>query len=137
MNLLLPLYMAATAGGVDPILSLGNRTYTSGGSGQACGVRFNTDGTLDELDNVSYIASGDYLIPARPRGDYSVYFLTVGMDGGDTEGTWLELNTSREWWIDSAGLTRNTTIYMSYGIRSGTTLGAWDTSGTFQFNVPS
>lgn len=102
------------------------------------GLRFKTNGKYDRrISNVSYVGEGDWLLPnSRVQAqDYSIYVLVVSLNSGsDPINEWVSLgDVEREWF--TTGLDRLGTIYLSFGQRSGTTIGAFDQKTTFTFDV--
>lgn len=74
------------------------------------GVRFNSDGTVDRNQDSVYSqidVATDWVIPngAAP-GVYSIRFTHLSGDvpSGASYGTWLDLTSSRELWLNSFGL---------------------------------
>lgn len=93
----------------------GTQTYSAFAPGATShsGIRINTDSTLDERQNASYIERATWLTGGSPS-DYEVRATVVSgtIDGGDSTGAWLSLSSAREWYIqtetvetDTAGLT--------------------------------
>ncbi len=139
--ILLPMWIAGAQ--VQPALTSIAHDYTSGGSGVKSGVQINTDGYIYQIDGVTYTAKHKWLTPAHKASytDASIYLLTNGMEGGDTTGTWHQVGGSGggniEFWNTSAGLNRYNTLYFSWGVRSGTTLGATDKTVSSTIRVPA
>jgi hypothetical protein len=139
MSILLPIY---ASGSVTPSFGFQNHSYTSGGSSSESAVILKTDGWVYQLDGAVETQKHKWLEPPHKASytDVSIYYLSVGMETGDTIGTWLQLGGSggaqRKFGITSSGLTRNNTLYYSWGVRSGTTLGAFDGSVTSTIAVP-
>ena len=139
MSILLPIYAGGSA---TPAFGFQNHNYTSAGSSSESGIICKTDGKFYEKDGVSEIERFNQISPPHKAGyiAFSVYLLSVGMETGDTVGTWYQIGGSggaqRSWGITSSGFTRNNTLYYSWGVRSGTTLGAFDGSVTSTVNVP-
>lgn len=140
MNPFLPLMIATASGGLSAPKFVGtNKTFESANNTAECAIIFKTDGKIYELDNVTETERGNWLFPPGRAGsaDFSIYFLSNGMETGDTEDTWLSVgDVERKFGITSAGLTRANTVYYSYGVRSGSTLGSFDHSHTATLTVP-
>jgi hypothetical protein len=139
----MPLLVGAAAGSVAPALTSVNHNYTSANNTSECAIIIKTDGWVYELDGVTEIQRFKWITPPH-KGSYtdvSFYLLSVGMETGDTVGTWHQVGGSGggqiKFGITSAGFTRNNTLYVSWGVRSGTTLGAFDQSVTSTLNVPA
>lgn len=133
MNPWLPLMTMATSGGVAyPIFVGANQSYTSANSSSESAIILKTDGKIYELDGVTETERGNWLIPGQRAGtlDLSVYCLSNGMDTGDVIDTWISVGDVERKWGITVIPSRSNTIYFSYGVRSGSTLGSFDHSFT-------
>ena len=141
-GILIPVLAAVAQGSVAPAFGFQNHSYTSGGAASESAIILKTDGYAYQLDGAVETQRFSWITPEH-KGSYtdlSIYYLSVGMDTGDTVGTWLQLGGSggaqRKFGLTTSGLTRNNTLYYSWGVRSGTTLGAFDGSVTSTIAVP-
>ena len=106
-------------------ITLSGQSVSEVGAGeQIAGIRINTDGTIDQrtaLATYTQIdASTDWIIPNSAAADATYHVKwTPGVGdplttGSDSTGTWLELNTNREWFLkDTAALTHQATLAIS------------------------
>lgn len=89
------------------------------------GLRLNADGSMDQRTaNLTYTQKGRWVTPDVTTQEFSIYMLCVGLDGGDTLNTWLQIGngTPREFWHNSSTLNRAYTMYLSFdNTKSGTT----------------
>lgn len=101
-------------------VTVSGETVTSSGS---AGIRVNTDGTIDSRKGsgptyAQIDASTDWIIPNSASG-IKTYHVRLDINesnmhaSSDSMNTWLEINTAREWWHVSSGLTRNGTLRVS------------------------
>ena len=104
------------------------------------GLRLNADGSMDErTGNITYSSKGDWVTPTVTSQEFSVYFSSAGVDGTDTQNSWIQIGngTAREWWHNNSGLNRAYTIYLSFdNTRSGSTIGSFDGSFSGTLSVP-
>lgn len=140
MNPWLALMIGSASGGSPPPQFVGAaQTYQSANNTSESAIILKTDGGIYELDGVTETYRGNWLRPGHKAGvgDYSVYCGSVGMETGDLVGEWISVgDVQRKWGVTSAGLQRNNTIYFSFGVRSGTTLGATDHQFASTVEVP-
>lgn len=87
------------------VVTLSGQTVSSTSLGTAiAGVRFNTDGTVDQNKGGFYTqidSSTDWIIPnGGASSDFDVRLVSVtgaALDTGPATGTWVNLGTNREW----------------------------------------
>ena len=112
--------MLAQMAGPNPLVTLSGQTVSDVEFGRVCtaGIRFNSDGTVDELVDSTYTqidTTTDWIIPnAAASTDFDVRITSVTWNSSSTgflteaasEDTWIDLGSNREWSVrdtDSSG----------------------------------
>lgn len=111
-----------------------------GGSARTAGIRFNTDGTVDKLERVTYTqidAATDWIIPNDAAlSEYEVRY--TGHSGepfqefAATENTWIAISAAREWKVINSSGGTTETANATFEIRRGSSGNALDT-GAYTF----
>ena len=113
MGMLAGGYYSLTVG-VPPVVTLSGQNIVTTGTGQSsayAGIRFNTDGTVDEYEShgagtwVQIDSGTDWIIPNDGPGTYHVRSQgTPPTDDFTTKAaanaTWIEISTTREWGVE-------------------------------------
>jgi hypothetical protein len=132
-----PIFIAVAGGGSgQPTLSAIDHTFQASPAGNESAVILKRDGWAYRLNGANEIQRFRWLNPAfkATAVDVSIYYLSVGMETGDTVGIWHLLGGSggaqRKFGVTSDALGRQNTLYFSWGDRTsdGGTLGSWDKS---------
>ena len=114
-----------------------NLAGTSVSHAVKAGIRINTDGTIDKREGASYTqlaANTDWIIPNLKAGKRTIHVNLLGTDTfmhGDTMNSYLELSAAKEWYHDSSGLNRATTLKIS--VDAGT---SDEDTGVYNISVP-
>jgi hypothetical protein len=109
---MLPFPIAIAAHGRSGVVTLTNAVVSSDDPEPEAGVRFNIGGTIEKNEGGAYSqinGSTDWIIPnaAGTKKTYHLRATQSAQTGGGaltgTLNTWLELITTREWYIERLG----------------------------------
>lgn len=133
--------IAAAVGGGFIVNLAGEAISHAHPTDSTAGIRFNLDGTIDELRGTSYSqidAATDWIIPnGKAATDFEVRFTGLTGDAFTTEaassGTWIALSLAREWKLNNIVDLTTDSNSVTFEIRRGS--GATIDTGVYTFSA--
>jgi hypothetical protein len=122
------LLTAILSTGKPAVYTIGTISFSEAkvGVDTTCGIRFQSNGTVDEKDNAGYNESeaANWIDPiAKITGNERVRYTTAPSEAYTSEAaainTWVALSTSPQWWVTEADNDTHSTGAVTFEIDDG------------------